>query len=123
MKITGIIGVIIITFIIIIVASITYSHVESIRKHQDNRKDLFIDGYVENVTKKGTITLNKSSVTIWNVSLSDQSMPGNNSNVQMIFEETYPPHTGIYLRFYYKKMTQDNSDYLWITDVDVINQK
>ena len=122
MKITGVIGVIIITIIIILVASITYSHVESIRKQQDNKKDLFINGYVENMTKKGTITMNKSPVQLWNVTLSDQSSPKNISNYLMIFEETYPPHPAIHLRFYYSKITQVNINYLWITDIESINQ-
>lgn len=121
MKITGVVGVIIVTFIIIIVASITYSHVESIRKQQNEKKDLFIDGYVENLTKKGTVTINKSPVTMWKVTLLDQSLPQNKSNFQMIFEETYPPHTGVYLRFYYTKITQENIEYLWITDIESIN--
>mgnify|MGYP006273240883 FL=1 len=122
MKITGVVGVIIVTFIILIVASITYSHVESIRKQQNEKKDLFINGYVENLTKKETITLNKSPVTVWKVTLSEQSSE-NRSNYLMIFEETYPPHPDVYLRLYYTKLTKDNIEYLWITEINALNQK
>ena len=122
MKITGVVGVIIVTFIILIVASITYSHVESIRKQQNEKKDLFINGYVENLTKKETITLNKSPVTVWKVTLSEQSSE-NRPNYLMIFEETYPPHPDVYLRLYYTKLTKDNIEYLWITEINALNQK
>jgi hypothetical protein len=121
MKITGIIGVIIITFIVILIASITYSHVESIREQQNEKNNLYIDGYVSNIESNRTIYINKSPLTIWKVTLSEHSREMNTTEYLMIFKETYPPHSDLYLRFYYSKIQQNEIEYLLITAIEPVN--
>ena len=120
MKITGVIGVIIITFIILIVAAFTYSYVEKIREEQNKIKDLSINGQVINITFNDTITINSSPISVWNVTLSEIKNPKNSTEYSMIFEETYPPNAGLSLRFYYDKIKQNETSYLWITEIEKI---
>src|SRR6056297_1231842 len=107
MKISGIIGVIIITFIVIFIASITFAHVESIREEQNQKKDQSIQGTITSIQQKSTIQLDKESVSVWTVTLTDIKTSESMQH-QMIFEKTYPPHQGLDLRFYYSKIMKDN---------------
>jgi len=119
MKISGIIGVIVITFIVIFIASITFAHVESIREEQNQKKDQSIQGTITSIQQNSTIQLDKESVSVWTVTLTDikTSEP---TQYQMIFEKTYPPHQGLDLRFYYSKIMKDNSEYLLISHIEQV---
>jgi len=117
MKPSGILGVIIITFIVIFIASITFSHVESIREAQNQKKDQFIEGTITSIQENNTVKIENTVVTSWTVILSDQG-ESTTGTYQMIFEETYPPLTGLNLRFYYSTIIKDNSEYLWISQIE-----
>ena len=118
MKITGIIGVIIVTFIIIFVASITYSKVESIRETQNNKADQFFEGSIIHINKNTTIQIDKSTIPYWIVTLRDES--NESTSYPMIFEDTYPPLQNISLRLYYRTETVDDETYFWITQIEQI---
>ena len=120
MKPSGILGVIIITFIVIFIASITFSHVESIREAQNQKNNQFIEGTINSIQENNTVKIENTVVTFWTVILSDQG-ESTTSTYQMIFEETYPPHTGLNLRFYYSPVEKENNTFLWITQIERIN--
>jgi hypothetical protein len=118
MKLTGIIGVIAVTFIVIIIAALTYAHVESIREGQNEKKDLFIEGFLVEIQQNQPITLNDKSVTVYTVTLSDPLDLENKTDYVMIFEDTYPPHPEIILKFYYESIKQNDVNYFWITHIE-----
>jgi len=117
MKPSGILGVIIITFIVIFIASITFSHVESIRESQNQKKDQFIMGTITSIQETNTVKIENTVVTFWTVILSNQD-ESTTSTYQMIFEETYPPLAGLNLRFYYSTVEKENNTFLWITQIE-----
>jgi heme/copper-type cytochrome/quinol oxidase subunit 2 len=116
MKISGVIGVIIITFIVIFVASLTYSQVESIREAQNKKTDQSIEGSITSIHKNTTIEIDGSLIPYWTVTLTDSS--SENNMYHMIFEDTYPPLQNMPLRFYYRNVPKDDTTYLWITQIE-----
>ncbi|MBS3802901.1 MAG: hypothetical protein KGY65_09165 [Candidatus Thermoplasmatota archaeon] len=119
MKISGIIGVIVITFIVIFIAAITFAHVESIREEQNQKKDQSIQGTITSIQQNSTIKLDKETVSFWTVTLTDRET-SESTQYQMIFKGTYPPHQGLDLRFYYSKIMKDNSEYLLISQIEQV---
>ncbi len=118
MKLTGIIGVIAITFIVIIIAAFTYAHVESIREGQNEKKDQFIEGFLVAVHQNEPIIIDDKSVIVYTVTLSEPMNLENKTDYFMIFEDTYPPHPEIILEFYYETIKQNNVNYFWITHIE-----
>jgi hypothetical protein len=118
MKVTGIIGVIIITFIVIIVAAFTFVHVESIREKQLEKKNRSVEGWVIDISQNETVDIDSESVALYDVTLSTNKTAENNTTYKMIFEEVYPPYLNVKLRFYYNPINNDS--YLWITEIEQI---
>lgn len=119
MKISGIIGVIVITFIVIFIASITFAHVESIREEQNQKKDQSIQGTITAIQQNSTIQIDGETVSFWTVTLTDIKT-SESMQYQMIFEETYPPYQGLHLRFYYSKTEYENRDYFLISQIEQV---
>ena len=118
MKFTGIIGVIIITILVIIIASLTYVRVESLREEQMRTHNQFFEGVVISINQSGSIVYNDNTKTVWTVILSNNS---NEKSYSMIFDETYPPQSDLSLRFYYKTYNYDDESYYVITSLNLIN--
>jgi hypothetical protein len=117
MKFTGIVGVIVITLLVIIIASLTYVRVESLRQEQIKMDTIFIEGMVSNITQSGTISYHGSDMIVWNITISKINDVWENQSYNMIFDETYPPHSGLNLRFYYSEFTQNDQTYINVTSV------
>jgi len=117
MKFTGIVGVIVITLLVIIIASLTYVRVESLRQEQIKMDTMFIEGMVSNITQSGTISYHGSDVIVWNITISKINDVRENQSYNMIFDETYPPHSGLNLRFYYSEFIQNDQTYINVTSV------
>ena len=120
MKLTGVIGVIIITFIVIIVAAFTFAHVESIREQQQQRKDKSLEGIVENITLSNSIFFKGEEIPYYQVIIKTPSA-NETMSYHMIFEDTYPPLKDILLRFYYNEISQNQNTFLWITDIEQLD--
>ena len=120
MKVTGIIGVIIITFIVIVVAAFTYVHVESIRERQLEKKNQSVEGWIRAVSQNETVDIDSETVALYYVTLSDNGIDNNNTTFKMIFEDVYPPYLNVHLRFYYDLINKENDRYYWITDIERI---
>jgi len=118
MKFTGIIGVIVITILVVIIASLTYIRVESLREEQMKKHNQFVEGLVISINKTGSINYEDTNQTVWTVILSNNSIE---NSYLMIFDETYPPQTGLSLQFYFDRFVQDNNQYYVITSVNIIN--
>jgi len=119
MKISGIIGVIVITFIVIFIASITFVHVESIREEQNQKKDQSIQGTITSIQQNNTIQVNGEKVSFWTVTISETEN-SDHTKYQMIFEGAYPPHQGLDLRFYYSKTEYENREYFLISHIEQV---
>lgn len=118
MKLTGIIGVIVVTFIVIVIAAFTYIHVESIRERQEAKSGQFIQGFLVTINKQEQITLDDKPVWVYQVNLSKHDSSQDKSEYLMIFEETYPPSSNHTFRFYYEELKQNNINYFWIIHID-----
>ena len=111
MKFTGILGVIVITILVIIIASLTYIRVESLREEQMRIANQHVEGMVSVVNKTGSINYNEQTFDVWSITLTNGSA---SNSYQMIFDETYPPQTGLNLQFYYDVINQDDTEYYLI---------
>ena len=120
MKLTGIVGVIVVTFIVIVIAAFTYIHVESIRERQEEKTGQFVEGFLVAINKQEQIIIDDKLVWIYQVTLSEQDSFQDTSNYLMIFEETYPPSADHTLRFYYKEIKQNDTNYYWIFHIDQV---
>ena len=118
MKFTGIIGVIVITVLVIMIASFTYVRVESLREEQMRIHNQFVEGFVISINQSGSVVYNDNTQTVWTIILSNNSIENSYS---MIFDGTYPPQSDLSLRFYYKTYNYDDEYYYIITSVNLIN--
>jgi len=118
MKLTGIIGVISITIIVIIVAAFTFAHVESIREQQNKKNDQSMDGWVHNISLKETIEYMSKSVDVYRVTLSNTSDDNDTLAYNMIFIDSYPPYVDVHLRFFFDQVTQQGNTYFLIHEIE-----
>jgi hypothetical protein len=120
MKLTAIIGVISITIIVVIVAAITFAHVESIREQQLKKNNQFIEGWVNNIIKKESINLDSKTVDVYLITLLNNSSENTSVSYSMIFLDTYPPYLNLHLRFYYEQFNQEENTYFLINEIEQI---
>lgn len=114
----GIIGVFILAILILFIASITYSYVESIRNKPINEIKDFLDGTITALQKNHTILFNNHQYQIYTVTLKDTQNETKLYN--MIFYNLYPPHEDIAFRLYYDLISSGNEGVYRIVRVDML---
>ena len=114
----GIIGVVILLILILFIASITYSYVESIRTKTINEITDYLDGTITDLQENNTIQFKDEKYQIYTVTLRDNNNETNTYN--MIFYDLYPPHEEIFFRFYYDLISQSEGEVYRIVRVDIL---
>jgi len=114
----GIIGVIILAVIVLIIASLTYAYVESIRIKPDNEITDYLEGNVKKILETDIIEYNDEEYPLFEVTLL------NNSNItniyEMFFYQLYPPLENMDFRFYYEEISVNTSQIHRIVRVVII---
>lgn len=121
MKVSGVIGVIFITIIVIIVAAFTFAHVESIREQQLEKKNRSIQGWVQEINESDSIFISEESYPLYEVHLSNTSESNESVTYNMVFVETYPPYENLHLKFYYDLIVQNNVTIYMVTYIEQIS--
>jgi len=114
----GIIGVVILVILILFIASITYSYVESIRTKTINEISDYLDGTIIDLHENNTIQFKDEKYQIYTVTLRDNNNETNTYN--MIFYDLYPPHEEFFFRLYYDLISQSEGDVYRIVRVGII---
>jgi hypothetical protein len=114
----GVIGIVILAIIVLIVALITYTYVESIRNRPDDEISDFLKGNLFDITEKDTIEYNNDVYRLFEVTLTN---PENETrSYDMFFYQLYPPMEQLDYRFYYEKINLQNTTIYRIVRVDMI---
>ncbi len=121
MKASGIIGVIVVTIIVIIVAAFTFAHVESIREQQLEKKNRSVQGWVQYINESGTISVNEEVFQLYEVTLSNTSGSNESMTYRMIFDGAYPPFYHVSLQFYYDPFVLENETFYKVTFIEQIS--
>lgn len=121
MKVSGVIGVVFITVIVIIVAAFTFAHVESIREQQLEKKNRSIQGWVQEINESNSIFIDEESYSLYTVHLSNKSESNTSVSYNMVFVDTYPPYRDLHLKFYYDPIVQNNVTIYVVTFIEQIS--
>lgn len=114
----SIIGVIILAIIVIIIALITYSYVESIRKKPDSEITDFIKGIVIDIRKNNSIKYNNEMYPIFDVVIQNERNEIN--ELKMFFYNLYPPMQENEYRFFYEPIIKNTTSIYRIVRVEMI---
>jgi hypothetical protein len=114
----GIIGVIILAIIILIVASITYSYVESIRIKPVSEISDHFEGIVLEIMKEDIISYHKKEYQVYNVKILH---PDNKTiSYDMFFYDLYPPLENLNMQLYYDYITLESESFYRIVRIELI---
>ena len=114
----GIIGVVILLILILFIASITYSYVESIRNKTINEITDYLDGTITDLHENNTILFKNKNYQKYTVTLRNNN---NETNIyNMVFYNLYPPHEEISFRLYYDLISQSDDNVYRIVRVDIL---
>jgi hypothetical protein len=109
---------VILAIIVLIVASITYAYVESIRVKPDEEITTFLKGKILDVRENRTITYKDDEYRLFDVFLQNNSQI--NTSYPMFFYNLYPPLDGMSYQLYYDKVTIESTTMYRIVRVDLL---
>lgn len=114
----GIIGVVILAIIVLIIASITYAYVESIRIKPDEEINTFIVGKILSISRNSTIEFKDEEFLLFNVEIQNKS--NITKSYSMFFYQLYPPLDGLDFKLYYDIVNIESSTFYRIVRVELI---
>ena len=114
----GIIGVVILAIIVLIIASITYAYVESIRVKPDEEINTFIDGTIMSISENSTIEFKDEEYLLFDVEIQNESNAI--QKYSMFFYHLYPPLDGFDYKLYYDNVSIESSEFYRIVRVDIL---
>ena len=114
----GIIGVVILAIIVLIIASITYAYVESIRIKPDEEINTFIEGKILSISSNSTIEFKDEEYPLFIVELQNSS--NISQSFSMFFYHLYPPLDGFDYKLYYDIVTIESLKFYRIVRVDLV---
>ena len=109
---------VILAIIVLIIASITYAYVESIRVKPDDEINTFLKGIIIEISEEQTIEFNDEAYLLFDVVLENSS--NKTSSYPMFFYKLYPPLEGLEYKLYYDKVTIESSTLYRIVRVDLL---
>ena len=92
-------GVTTIVIFTIILAGVTFVHVESIRENQENIN--YIQGIIKSIYTDFSIVIDNNTIDIWNVTIQKNNEINIDITYHIIFKISSVPNEGEYIRFYY----------------------
>ena len=118
--ISAVIGVIFVVAITVVVAVGVFSYVESLRKEQEEKMSLSLEGWVSNVYTNLTIPFENDSINVWYITLNENLSNNTGHTYQMIFDGVLPPSEGVKIRFFYDFYLHDDTKYFRVYNVENI---